>query len=67
MIAYMSYAAKAIYAGAVAGLGALAAVLIDGAAIGEISAAAWVTIALAALLAVGGVFRLNNGPKPGDV
>ena len=63
-MAYLQYGAKAIYAGLVAGLGALVAVLADGSSLSEITGAAWVTIGLATLLAVGGVFRLNNAPKP---
>lgn len=55
----MQYYVKAVYAGLVAFLGALLAVL----QVGEgITAAAWVTIALATVLAVGGVLGLQAAP-----
>lgn len=52
-------AAKAFYAAAIAGLGALSAVLVGDASIGALSAGQWVTIALAALIAGGGVYKLG--------
>ena len=51
---------KAIYEGAVAGLGALAAVLVDGSDFGDVTAGQWVTIVLATLVAFGGVLGLDK-------
>lgn len=62
MKALIAQAAKALYAGLVAGLGALAAVLVGDASFGAITAGQWVTIALAALVAGGGVYKLPNRP-----
>lgn len=55
-------AAKAIYAALVAGLGALAAVLVGDLSFGAVTAGQWVTIALAALVAGGGVYGITNRP-----
>lgn len=52
--------AKAIYAALVAGLGSLAAVLVGDVGLGDITAGQWVTVALAALVAGGGVFGIRN-------
>jgi len=60
MLMYIAQAVKAIYAGVVAGLGALAALLVNDTAIGAITAGQWVTVALATLIAGGGVYRLRN-------
>lgn len=62
---------KGVYAGVVAGLGSLATVLVgaDGAAsvgLGDVSAGQWVTIALAALIAGGGVYNLPYRPASGS-
>lgn len=54
--------AKAIYAAVVAGLGALAVPLVGDVGIGDLSAGQWVTIALAAIVAGGGVYGLRNAP-----
>lgn len=53
-------AAKAIYAGVVAVLGSLAAVLVGDVGIGDLSAGQVVTIILAGVLAVGGVYGIRN-------
>jgi len=58
----MAKFAKAVYATIVAGLGALAAVLVGDVGFGDVSAGQWVTIALAALVAGGGVYGLKNAP-----
>jgi hypothetical protein len=60
----MQYYAKALYAGVVAFLGSLLAALqvVEGIGINDIGTAAWVTIALAAILAVGGVLGLQAAP-----
>lgn len=55
----MKYA-KAIYAGVVAGLGALAAVLVDNASVGDLTDGQWVTVVLATLVAAGGVAGIKN-------
>jgi hypothetical protein len=56
----MSKFAKAIYATVVAGLGALAAVLVGDVGIGDLSAGQWVTVVLAAIVAGGGVYGIKN-------
>lgn len=57
-------AAAAVYAAAVAGLGAMAAVLVGtderAASIGDLSDGQWVTVLLAALTAGGGILGLNH-------
>jgi hypothetical protein len=55
--------AKAIYAFIVAGLGAIATVLVGDAGFSDITDGQWVTIALAALVAGGGVFGIPNAPR----
>jgi hypothetical protein len=57
----MQYA-KAIYALVVAGLGALATVLVGDSGFGDVTDGQWVTIVLAALVAGGGVFGIKNAP-----
>jgi len=52
--------AKAIYAFIVAGLGALAAVLVGDLGLGDLSDGQWVVIGLSALVAGGGVFGISN-------
>lgn len=54
--------AKAIYATVVAALGALATVLVGDAGFSDVTAGQWVTIALAALVAGGGVYGIRNAP-----
>ncbi len=56
---YLAYAAKAIYAGAVTFLGSLLAVMQSA---DVISNSSWVAIALATVIAVGGVFGLQSAP-----
>lgn len=55
--------AKAIYAFVVAGLGALATPLVGDIGFGDITAGQWVTVALAALVAGGGVYGIRNAPS----
>lgn len=55
--------AKAIYSAAIAGLGSLAAVLVGPATFTSVTDGQWVTIALAALLAGGGVYGITNRPS----
>lgn len=55
-------AAKAVYATVIAALGSLAAVLVGDVGIGDVSAGQWVTVALAALIAGGGVYGIRNAP-----
>jgi hypothetical protein len=57
----MTYA-KAIYATVVAGLGALAAVLVGDVGIDDLTAGQWVTVVLAAIVAGGGVAGISNKP-----
>jgi len=60
----IQYAAKAIYAGLVTFLGALLAAMQATPEIGfrDLSDAAWITIVLATVIAVGGVFQLQAAP-----
>lgn len=60
----MQYYAKAIYAGLVTFLGSLLAALQAGGeiGIGDLSTAAWVTIILATIVAIGGVLGLQAAP-----
>ena len=60
----MTYYVKAIYAGLVTFLGSLLAALQAGSEIGvaDLSQAAWITIVLATVLAVGGVLGLQAAP-----
>jgi hypothetical protein len=60
----MSYYIKAIYAGVVTFLGALLASLQAGPDIGlgDLSTAAWITIALATIISIGGVLGLQSAP-----
>jgi hypothetical protein len=55
--------AKAIYATVSAGLGSLAAILVGDVGFGDITSGQWVTVALAALVAGGGVYGITNAPK----
>jgi hypothetical protein len=54
--------AKAIYATIVAALGALAVPLVGDTGFTDLSAGQWVTIALAAIVAGGGVYGIPNAP-----
>ncbi len=58
----MAKAAKAIYAFFIAGLGALAAVLVGDVGFTDVTSGQWVTVALSALIAGGGVYGLRNAP-----
>lgn len=62
----MKVYAKALYAGVVAGLGALAAVLIGDVGISDLSDGQWVTVVLAALVAGGGVAGIKNADAPSE-
>ena len=61
---WIKYVAKAIYAGAVMFLGSVAAILVGDVGFGDITSGQWVAIALAVVVAVGGVFGLSNSDKP---
>ena len=52
--------AKALIGAIVAGLGALAAVLVGDVGIDDVSAGQWVTIALATFSALGAVYAVPN-------
>jgi len=60
LLAVLKYIAKAVYAGVVTFLGSLIAAL----QAGSVDLQTWLTIALATIVAVGGVFGLTNGPPP---
>lgn len=53
-------AAKAIYAGLVAGLAALGGLLVNDTALGDVTAGQWVFVISAALVALGGTYGLTN-------
>jgi hypothetical protein len=53
-------AAKAVYAAVVAGLGALAAILVGDIGFTDVTDGQWVTVVLAALVAGGGVYGIPN-------
>jgi hypothetical protein len=57
-------AAKAIYAGLVAGLTAVGGYLVNDTSFGDVTAGQWVFVALAALTAFGGVFAITNAAPP---
>lgn len=57
---YAAYAAKAIYAGTVTFLGAVLAVMQSA---DTITNASWIAIALATVVAVGGVLGLQQAPS----
>lgn len=60
MIKYVGMTLRAIFAAAAALGTGLAAVLVDNASIGDLTDGQWVTIALGALVAFGGVFGISN-------
>jgi len=62
MKTYIAQAAKAFYAALIAALSGLVTVLVGGVGIADLSSGQWATIALAALIAFGGVFGLTNRP-----
>ena len=62
---FIGQALKAVYAGLVAGLGALQVALVGGQALGDLTSGQWVTIVTAAILAFGGVYGIANR-APGD-
>jgi hypothetical protein len=56
---------KAIWSGAVAGLGALVTVMVGDVGFGDLTAGQWVSVASTVLIAGGGTFGLTNQPvKP---
>lgn len=61
---YVGYAAKAIFATVTAFLASLATVLVGNASLSDVTAGQWVTAALAALVAGGGVFGIQNSVLP---
>jgi hypothetical protein len=52
--------AKAIYATVVSALGSLAVVLVGDSGLDDLSSGQWITVALAALVAGGGVYGIKN-------
>jgi hypothetical protein len=54
---------KAIYATVVSALGSLAVVLVGDAGLDDLSSGQWITVALAALIAGGGVYGIANAPS----
>lgn len=60
---FLGQALKAVYASAVASLSGLVTVLVGNTGIGELTDGQWVTIALAAVVAFGGVYGITNAPK----
>lgn len=60
MFAYFTQSAKAIFAGLIAGLGSLSAVLVDEANISDLTDGQWVVVVLSTLVAFGGVYGIRN-------
>lgn len=66
-VGWLHYALKAVYAGAAALVaGVVIALTPDSAGVSEITAFEIWTILGSVIAAVGGVFGLQNGPKPTD-
>ena len=59
---YILMTLRAIYAGIIAALSGLITVLVGDVGFDDLSAGQWVTIALAALIAFGGVYGISNKP-----
>jgi hypothetical protein len=59
-MSFIGTALKAFYAAIVAALSGLVTVLVDNANFGDLTAGQWVVIALAAVVAFGGVYGLTN-------
>ena len=57
---FVGTALKAFYAAVVAALSGLVTVLVGDANFGDLTAGQWVTIALAAVVAFGGVYGITN-------
>lgn len=55
--------AKAVIAALVAGLGSLAAVLVDDKSLSDVTDGQWVAVAVAFLVALGAVFAVPNAPS----
>lgn len=60
----MTQFVKAIYAAVVAGLSALGGLLVNDTGLSDITAGQWVFVALAVLIAGGGVYGLRNADPP---
>jgi hypothetical protein len=61
---YLKYAAKAVVAALIAGLGSLITVLVGDVGFGDVTDGQWVAVVLSAIVAAGAVFGITNGPKP---
>jgi hypothetical protein len=59
----LAQAAKAVYAAIVAAVSGLVTVLVGSVGFSDLTAGQWLTIALAALIAGGGVYGIRNAPK----
>ena len=57
----LAVAAKALYAAVVAGLGSLLAVVTGHTSLSQVTASQWIVVALAAIVAGGGVYGIPNG------
>lgn len=53
-------AAKAVLAGAVAGLSTIGGYLVNDTSLADVTAGQWVFAVLAALIALGGVYQISN-------
>lgn len=53
-------AAKAVLAGLLSGLSALGAYLVNNTSLSDVTAGQWVYVAIAALIALGGVYGISN-------
>jgi hypothetical protein len=61
-MAFIGKTLKAFYAAIVAALGGLVTALTGNAGFSDLTAGQWVTIALAAIVAFGGVYGITNKP-----
>lgn len=57
---YAAQAAKAILAGVLAALTALGAYLVNNTSLSQVTAGQWVYVAIAGLVALGGVYGVSN-------
>ena len=66
MLEWAKYSAKALFAGFVALVGTMiTAFTTDGVDdFSDLTTLSWLTITLATVVAIGGVFQLGNAPKP---
>lgn len=60
MVLFVRQAAKAVFAFLVAGLGALASIMVGDVGFGDVTEGQWVAVVVTALVAGGGVYGIKN-------